>query len=178
MVHLPLGRKRTPPYDPNSAYWFGDKHGYGNEIRAIIEKEIDSTKFKQSSIRRGYIIELLEAKGIFEEFKDKCWEWGNKNEGAKKRLEYLKLKNDFENDVHSKRETSIANKVIEKDRSDKNLPDKDACGKAIKELNSEGKPGTNENVLDRIQQNDPYKGSKWHPDWRKMTLENMKQWSC
>ncbi len=70
-----------------------------------------------------------------------------------------------------RKDTAIRNSTQAK------FPSQDNCEAAVTELSREDKPGTDDNVLDRIQENDPNKGSKWHPDWRKTTLENMKKWS-
>jgi hypothetical protein len=54
----------------NSAYPFGESHGFGNEIAQIRDMEIELDRSCTSSLRRGYIIEIFQHEGIYDEFKE------------------------------------------------------------------------------------------------------------
>ena len=49
-----------------------------------------------SSLRRGYIVELLEKHGIFDEFKKTQWPLGNTSTGETKRRRFLRIKSQYE----------------------------------------------------------------------------------
>jgi hypothetical protein len=63
------------------------------QIRSM-EIRWDSTY--TTSVRRGYVVELFEKQGIFEEFKGKCWVHGNTAKGESKARRYLRIKAEFE----------------------------------------------------------------------------------
>lgn len=80
--HLPL----------RCAYPFGAEHRLEKEIFAIRYMEIVKwDRTYTSSIRRGFMIELFEAKGIFQAFKDACWQNGNTPEGECRSRRYLRI---------------------------------------------------------------------------------------
>jgi hypothetical protein len=64
-----------------------------NEIRNMV---IEWDSSYTSSLRRGYIVDLFERRGIFDEFKAKHWAIGNTPAGEGKRLRYLRLKKQYE----------------------------------------------------------------------------------
>lgn len=80
------------------AYPFGEQHGLGKEINALREMEIEWDSYS-SSLRRGYVIELFEEKGLLEQFLQECWpegltDWGHRElqrcRGIKRRyLDFL-----------------------------------------------------------------------------------------
>ena len=84
--HLPL----------RDAYQFGAEHGLEKEISTIRDMEIEWDRSYTSSLRRGFIIELFEAKGIFQAFKDACWQNGNTLEGKHLSQRYLKIKQQYD----------------------------------------------------------------------------------
>lgn len=65
-----------------AAYAFGASHGLENEVAAI--RHIPGS----SSLRRGYILDLLERHGIFEEFIDKHWMNGRSKDGESRIKRY------------------------------------------------------------------------------------------
>lgn len=84
--HLPL----------RDAYQFGAEHGLEKEISAIRDMEIEWDRSYTSSLRRGFIIELFEVKGIFQAFKDACWQNGNTLEGKRLSQRYLRIKRQYD----------------------------------------------------------------------------------
>ncbi len=67
-----------------AAYSFGVKHGLQLEVDEIRNMVIEWDLSYTSSLRRGYIVELFEKNGIFEEFKKSCWPYGNTPGGEAK----------------------------------------------------------------------------------------------
>src|SRR5947199_6063 len=68
-----------------AAYGFGAEHGLQQEVDEIRDMVIEWDRSYTSSLRRGYIVDLFEKRGIFEEFKKSCWENGNTPAGESKR---------------------------------------------------------------------------------------------
>jgi len=89
------GTKRLPLRD---AYRFGVGHGFATEIAKIREMKIDWNRSSSldSRLRRGYVIELFEEKGVFEIFKDRHWANGNEDDGRRRIQNDLNLKADHE----------------------------------------------------------------------------------
>lgn len=79
-----------------AAYAFGQEKGLGNEIDQIRNMTIEWDLSYTSSLRRGYIVELFEKHGIFEDFKARHWTQGNTPEGEAKRRRYLRIKTQYE----------------------------------------------------------------------------------
>lgn len=79
-----------------SAYAFGAEHGLGGEVDQIRSMEIRWDSSYTSSVRRGFIVELFQKHGIFEEFKAKHWAHGNTRAGEAKARRYLRIKGEFE----------------------------------------------------------------------------------
>lgn len=79
-----------------AAYTFGPEHGLKEEVDEIKKMVIEWDLPYTSSVRRGYIIELFERMGIFEDFKSKHWTFGNTSAGKAKRRSYLKIKSRYE----------------------------------------------------------------------------------
>jgi len=67
-----------------------------SEVAKIRDMTIEWDSTYTSSVRRGYVIELFEGQGIFGEFKEKFWPFGNTPQGANRRQRYLKIKADYE----------------------------------------------------------------------------------
>ena len=87
---------QTKTLSLKEAYVFGAEHGLEREISEIRNMEIEWDKSYDSSLRRGYIVELFEKNGIFEEFKANCWANGNTHGGEVKRRRYLRIKKQYE----------------------------------------------------------------------------------
>ncbi len=75
----------------NAAYPFGIEHGLDVEIDQIRNMEIEWDRSYTSTLRRGYIVELFERKGIFDQFKTLYWQEGNTAWGDSQRRFYLKI---------------------------------------------------------------------------------------
>ena len=79
-----------------AAYGFGAEHGLQQEVDEIRDMVIEWDRSYTSLLRRGYIVDLFEKRGIFEEFKKSCWENGNTPAGESKRRRYLRIKQQYE----------------------------------------------------------------------------------
>lgn len=79
-----------------AAYAFGAEHGLAREVEQIRTMEIRWDSSYTSSVRRGFIVELFQKHGIFDEFKAKCWAHGSTPDGEAKTRRYLRIKNEFE----------------------------------------------------------------------------------
>lgn len=74
------------------AYAFGASHGLQSDVDAIRDMEIEWELSYRSSLRRGYIVDLLTAHGLFETFKEAHWPAGNTEWGRKKADFWHRLK--------------------------------------------------------------------------------------
>lgn len=75
--------------------------------------------FHISSLRRGYIIELFERNGVFEEFKAAYWPYGNAPGGESKRRRSLRIKQQHEDFLAGTNgEADIADEEIEEEESE------------------------------------------------------------
>ena len=81
----------------SEAYRFGVESGLESEINEIRNMEIEWDRSYTSTVRRGFIVELFELKGIFSRFKELYWQSGNMPYGETLRRRYLNLKTDYEN---------------------------------------------------------------------------------
>jgi hypothetical protein len=79
-----------------AAYPFGNAMGLESEVAKIRNMAIEWDRSYTSSVRRGCIVELFERHGIFGEFKEKYWPFGDTSQGAKKRQRYLDIKGEYE----------------------------------------------------------------------------------
>ena len=140
----------------------------------------DKNDFEKAMKGHNYYFETSMKSGFFKRNDRRVWQRfyvSKKERDIKEIIHFIKQGS---KDWMPQKENNILKKTLdnEKEIDGNELPDKPDCNRAIKEIDSEGKKGTNDEVLDRIEKNDPYKGSRWHPDWRKITLKNMKKWSC
>ncbi len=78
-----------------AAYEFAATKGLGAAATEIKNMEIEWDSSYTSTVRRGHIVELFEANGVFEEFKEKFWPDGNTPGGATKRSLYIRVKEKF-----------------------------------------------------------------------------------
>ena len=91
------------------AYQWASERGLHDEIDQIKAMEIEWDLPYTSSLRRGYIIDLFQRKGLFEEFKKECWPEGNTSSGdtatrrflriRERHLEYLQGNGDIGDDI-------------------------------------------------------------------------------
>jgi hypothetical protein len=84
--HLPL----------RAAYPFGAERGLGADMDRIRSLEIRWDSPYTSSVRRGYVVELFETRGIFDDFKARHWPYGNTPAGRSRVRRYVRIKSDFE----------------------------------------------------------------------------------
>lgn len=85
-----------PTLPLKAAYTFGYAHGLEREINEIREMDIEWDLSYDTSLRRGYIVDLLQKHSLFEEFKAQHWPVGNTTDGVKKTKFYLNLKSRYE----------------------------------------------------------------------------------
>ena len=78
----------------NDAYAFGAEHGLEREVTEIRAMAINWGSY-ESSLRRGYVVALFEEHGIFDEFKEKCWPFGNTPGGETRRRRYLRIRANY-----------------------------------------------------------------------------------
>lgn len=76
------------------AYRFAEVHGLESEMNAI--KGIDPETPWARGLRKGYIVDLFEKRGLFEQFKKEYWPYGNSPAGEAKQRFYLGLKARYE----------------------------------------------------------------------------------
>jgi Endonuclease NucS C-terminal domain len=93
---LPLAEEQTKTLPIKAAYVFGEEKGLGPEIGEITDLQIEWDKPYTSSLRRGYIVALLEKHGLFEEFKTRYWSLGNTPEGQRLRRRFLRIREQHE----------------------------------------------------------------------------------
>ncbi len=74
-----------------AAYGFASERGLASEAAQIRNMAIDGFKNRQSSVRRGYMVRLLEDHGLLGEFKEKYWSFGNTRAGESRYRRYLRL---------------------------------------------------------------------------------------
>ena len=79
-----------------AAYSFGADRGLEREMNEIRDLVIEWDSSYTSSLRRGYIVELFEKRGIFNEFKSDHWPFGNTSTGETQRRRYLRIKTQYE----------------------------------------------------------------------------------
>ena len=84
--HLPLA----------DAYPFAAARGLSAEAQAVKEMEIEWDRSYTSSLRRGYLVELLQKHNIFEEFKERYWPYGNTPAGETMVRRYVRIKSNYE----------------------------------------------------------------------------------
>jgi len=72
------------------AYRFAEAHGLHSEIDEI--KKIDPDAPWARGLRKAYIIDLFERRGLFEQFKNEHWPYGDSPGGKSKQRFYLGLK--------------------------------------------------------------------------------------
>lgn len=80
----------------NAAYEFAERLGHKKDVDVIRAMEIEWDLSYTSTLRRGYIVELFEKLGIFEQFKKECWPFGITPGGERKRQRYLRVKKRYE----------------------------------------------------------------------------------
>lgn len=77
------------------AYAFGAERGLEKEINAIREMIIEWDSYT-SSLRKGYLVELFEKRGIFDDFRADYWPIGKTPWGERERRRVLAIKARYE----------------------------------------------------------------------------------
>lgn len=91
----------------NAAYSFAKLHGLGETAAAIRNTEIrDWDRPYKTSVRRGFIIELFQSKGLLETFITQAWPEGKTPEGQENIAFCLKLKEDYNRFIEKNEEES------------------------------------------------------------------------
>jgi len=78
------------------AYLFGTEPGIERELAEIRDMEIEWDLSYTSSLRRGYVIDLLSQRQLFDTFKEQYWPAGNTPWGQRKVAFWLRLKERYE----------------------------------------------------------------------------------
>jgi hypothetical protein len=79
-----------------AAYAFGATHGLESEIAEIQNMVIEWDSSYTSSLRRGYIVQLLSERGLYDQFIAEHWPAGSTASGQRKREFYLGIKQRYE----------------------------------------------------------------------------------
>ncbi len=80
----------------NAAYPFGIERGYSREVNEIRNMEIEWDRSFTSSVRRGFIADLFDRKGILSQFMDLHWPNGRTPEGERLLRRYRKIKAQYD----------------------------------------------------------------------------------
>lgn len=62
-----MNEKQTIRFPLTAAYPFGAAHGLDREVKEIKDMEIEWDRSYTSTVRRGYLVELFEQHGIFDD---------------------------------------------------------------------------------------------------------------
>jgi hypothetical protein len=89
------------------AYRFGAEHGLEREMAAIGDMEIEWDLSYTSSLRRGYVTDLLTKKDQFDAFKQQCWPAGDTPWGQRKKEFWLRLKRRYEDFLAGRAEAAV-----------------------------------------------------------------------
>jgi hypothetical protein len=87
-----------------AAYAFGVAKGLDKEIAAIKDMVIEWDLTYDSSLRKGYIVDLFQTHGILDDFKAKHWNFGGTPQGERKLQRYLRLKQRYEDFLAGRRQ--------------------------------------------------------------------------
>jgi len=87
---------QTEALSLRAAYRFAAEHGLEREAEEIRTTPIDWDLKIKSSVRRGYMCDLLEKHGLLNLFRDEHWSFGKTLGGEQKRKRYLSLKERYE----------------------------------------------------------------------------------
>lgn len=90
-----MSDEQTRTLSLKAAYAFGAEHGLEREVNDIRDMVVEWDSHT-SSLRRGYVVELFEKRGVFEDFKTRHWALGNTQTGETQRRQYLRIKRRYE----------------------------------------------------------------------------------
>lgn len=91
-----MNEEQTAGLSLRAAYAFGASHGLEREVADIRDMVIEWDSTYTSSLRRGYVVDLFEKHGIFEEFKANHWSLGTTPAGETKIRRYRRIKQQYE----------------------------------------------------------------------------------
>src|SRR5688572_13995744 len=91
-----MADNQTRTLSLKAAYEFGAANGLQREVNEIRDMVVEWDSSYTSSLRRGYIIELFEERGVLEQFKTAHWVFGNTPAGEAQRRRFLRIKADYE----------------------------------------------------------------------------------
>jgi predicted DNA-binding transcriptional regulator len=83
------------------AYKFAAENGLADEVEKIRAMEIEWDLSYTSTVKRGYIVDALLKRGIFEEFKAKYWPVGDTPWGTSKTKFFLSIRERYEDFLRS-----------------------------------------------------------------------------
>jgi hypothetical protein len=78
-----------------AAYEFGEAHGLQAEVAEIRDLVIEWDRPISSSLRRGFIVELFEKRGVFAQFCAEHWPFSATEKGASKLRYYQRLRSEY-----------------------------------------------------------------------------------
>lgn len=90
-----------PTLPVKEAYRFAAEHGLEKEIEKIRSMEIEWDSSYTTTVRRGYIVELLSRRRLFETFKQKYWPTGDTPWGISQTRFFLKIRQRYEDFLRS-----------------------------------------------------------------------------
>jgi hypothetical protein len=91
-----MSEEQKRQFSIRDAYAFAATHGLENEANGIRDMVIEWDSSYTTSLRKGYLVELFEQRGIFEEFKANHWSVGNTPAGEQERQRVLRIKERYE----------------------------------------------------------------------------------
>ena len=89
------------------AYRFGSEHSLDREMVAIRDMEIEWDLSYTSSVRRGFVVDLLTKKHLFDEFTQKYWPAAESPWGQRKKEFWLRLKGRYEDFLAGRGESEL-----------------------------------------------------------------------
>lgn len=113
-----MEQNQTTALSLNAAYAFAVERGLEREANEIRNMVIEWDSSHTSSLRRGYIVDLFEKHGVFEEFKARHWTHGSTPAGETKRRRYLRIKQQYEDFVAGRGPQEVGDDESEEEESD------------------------------------------------------------
>ena len=113
-----MTEEQTTALSLKAAYAFGAHHGLEREVAEIRDMVIEWDSSYTSSLRRGYIVDLFERRGVFEEFKNTHWAHGNTPAGETQRRRYLRIKKEYEDFLAGRGPEVTPEEEVERDETE------------------------------------------------------------
>lgn len=109
-----------------AAYPFGAAHDLEREMNEIHHMRIKWREGSEisytTSLKCGYVIDLFEKHGIFEDFKTNHWPIGNTPAGETKRLFYLRIKQQYDGSPDSSEPDVLPDEAEDIEDADQEFP--------------------------------------------------------